>query len=78
MDAFARGLKAAAAIRADGQIADFVTERYASWDTGIGADIEAGKVGYAELSQYMLEKGDSDANISGRVEYLENILNEFI
>ena len=78
MDAFARGLKAAAAIRADGQIADFVKERYASWDTGVGADIEAGKVGYAELSKYMLEKGDSDANISGRVEYLENLLNEFI
>ncbi|MBT3199345.1 MAG: xylose isomerase [Phycisphaerales bacterium] len=78
MDAFARGLKAAAAIRADGQIADFVTERYATWDTGIGADIEAGKLGYAELSKYMLEKGESDANISGRVEYLENILNEFI
>ena len=78
MDAFARGLKAAAAIRADGRIADFVTERYANWYTGIGADIEAGELGYADLSKYMLEKGESDANISGRVEYLENILNEFI
>jgi xylose isomerase len=78
MDAFARGLKIASAIRADGLIDDFVTQRYSSWDAGVGADIEAGSLGYADLSKYMLDKGDSDANISGRVEYLENILNEYI
>jgi xylose isomerase len=44
----------------------------------MGAKIEAGEVGFAELSEYMLDKGDSDPNISGRVEYLENILNEYI
>jgi xylose isomerase len=32
MDAFARGLKIAAAIRKDGRLADFVKQRYASWD----------------------------------------------
>jgi len=39
MDAFARGLKIAAAIRKDGRLADFVKQRYASWDSGIGAKI---------------------------------------
>jgi len=78
MDAFARGLKAAAAIRADGAMADFVTARYSSYDSGIGADIEAGKVGFAELSEYMLEKGEVTPNESGRVEMLENMLNEYI
>ena len=78
MDAFARGLKIASAIRADGVLSDFVKNRYASWDTGIGADIEAGKVGFAELSKYMIEKGQPDPNASGRVEMLENILNEYI
>ena len=34
MDAFARGLKIAAAIRADGVLDKFVKERYASWDSG--------------------------------------------
>jgi xylose isomerase len=34
MDAFARGLKIAAAIRADGRLAQLVKSRYASWDTG--------------------------------------------
>src|SRR3954467_2973849 len=31
MDAFARGLKIAAAIRADGRLADFVKSRYSTW-----------------------------------------------
>ncbi len=78
MDAFARGLKIAAAIRADGRLDEFLKQRYASWDTGIGADIEAGKVGFGELSDYMLEKGEISPNASGRVEMLENIINEYI
>jgi xylose isomerase len=78
MDAFARGLKIAAAIRKDGRLAAFVKERYASWDTGIGRDIEAGRVGFRELEAYMLKKGEAAPNASGRQEYLENLINEFI
>ena len=78
MDAFARGLKAAAAIRADGRLAEFVKRRYASWETGLGAEIEAGNKTMAELRQYMEDKGAPDANESGRIEMLENLLNEFI
>ncbi|MEY4385458.1 MAG: Xylose isomerase [Verrucomicrobiota bacterium] len=78
MDAFARGLKIAAAIRKDGRLADFVKQRYSSWDSGIGAKIEAGKVGFKQLETYMLKKGEADANLSGRQEYLENLINEFI
>ena len=43
MDAFARGLKIAAEIRADGELDQFVRQRYSSWDSGIGAEIESGK-----------------------------------
>jgi xylose isomerase len=78
MDAFARGLKIAAAIRQDGRLAEFVKERYASWDTGIGARIEAGRATLAELEAYMLKKGDITPNVSGRQEFLENLINEFI
>ena len=78
MDAFARGLKIAAAIRKDGRLGEFVKGRYASWDSGIGAKIESGRVGFKELEAYMLKKGDADANASGRQEYLENLINEFI
>jgi len=78
MDAFARGLKIAAAIRADGRLAKFVQERYASWDGGIGAKVEAGQATLKDLEAYILAKGDSAANTSGRQEFLENLINEFI
>jgi xylose isomerase len=78
MDAFARGLKIAAAIRKDGRLAKFVKDRYASWDTGIGAKIEAGKADSSELEAYMLKKGEVTGNTSGRQEFLENLINEFI
>jgi xylose isomerase len=78
MDAFARGLKAAAAIRADGWLEAFRRERYRSWEEGIGRSISDGKVGFAQLAEYMLEKGNPEPNASGRAEMLENRLNEYI
>jgi len=78
MDAFARGLKIAAAIRKDGRLAEFVKQRYSSWDSGIGAKIEAGKSSFADLEAYMLRKGDISPNSSGRQELLENIINELL
>ena len=78
MDAFARGLKIAAAIRKDGRLADFVKQRYSSWDSGIGARIESGKATMKELETYTLKKGEISANTSGRQEFLENLINEFI
>jgi xylose isomerase len=78
MDAFAHGLKIAAKIRADGVLTDFVKQRYASWDSGIGQKIEAGNVGFDEFERYMLEKGDAAPNVSGRQEMLENIINRYL
>ncbi len=78
MDAFARGLKIAAAIRKDGRLANFVKQRYSSWDSGIGKQIESGKVKFKDLEAYMLKKGDVTPNTSGRQEFLENLINEFI
>jgi xylose isomerase len=53
-------------------------ERYASWDKGIGRDIERDKTGLKELEAYMLKKGEADANTSGRHELSESIVNELI
>jgi xylose isomerase len=78
MDAFARGLKIAAAIRADGRLADFIKTRYASWDTGLGARIESGQENLRTLEARMLDQGEAAPNLSGRQEYLENLINEFI
>lgn len=77
MDAFARGLKIAHAIREDGRLAEFVSNRYSSYDAGIGAKIEAGEIGLKELEAYTLENGEPQV-ASGRQEFLENLVNEFI
>lgn len=78
MDAFARGLKIAAAMRKDGRLDQFVRERYASWDGGLGKEIESGQATFDSLEKLMLKKGDAAANASGRQEFLENLINEFI
>ena len=78
MDAFARGLKIAAAIRADGRLEEFMKNRYRSWDTGIGKKIESGKSSFKTLETYILKKGEVTKNESGRQEFLENLINEFI
>ncbi|MBI5384934.1 MAG: xylose isomerase [Verrucomicrobia bacterium] len=78
MDAFARGLKIAAAIRKDGRLDDFVRQRYSSWDSGIGLKVEQGRASLRDLETYILKKGDADPNDSGRQEFLENLINEFI
>ncbi|MBA4065492.1 MAG: xylose isomerase [Isosphaera sp.] len=78
MDAFAHGLKIAAAIRKDGALKEFVKQRYASWDGGIGAEVESGKATFEELEAYMLKKGDAEKNASGRQELLENVVNRYL
>jgi xylose isomerase len=78
IDAFARGLKIAAAIRAEGELDTFVKERYGSWDSGIGAEIEGGRADFKSLEKYMLDKGEVAPNQSGRQELLENIVNRYI
>lgn len=78
MDTFARGLEIAARIRADGELNRFVQDRYSSWDSGVGSEIEDGTANFASLESYMLEKGDIAANRSGRQEMLENLVNRYL
>lgn len=78
MDAFAKGLKIAAAIRADGELARLVQSRYSSWDSGLGAEIEAGKHTFASLEKIMLAQGDASPNQSGRQEMFENLINRYV
>ena len=78
MDTFARGLKIAAAIRADGLLASFVKTRYSSWDTELGRQIECGDASLESLEKYMLAKGEIAPNASGRQEMLENIVNLYL
>ena len=78
MDAFAQGLKIAAAIRAEGRLESIVKDRYASWDSGLGAEIEASGHDFASLEKIMLQQGDITPNRSGRQEMIENLINTYI
>ncbi len=78
MDAYALGLKIAQRMIDDGRIEDFTAERYASYTSGIGKRIVDGTVSMAELEQYALQMGDVTSNISGRQEYLEQVMNEIM
>ncbi len=77
MDAFARGLKIAAAIRKDGRLEKFVEKRYSTWDSPLGSKIEKGKSSFKELEKIALEQSEPDL-ASGRQEFLENLINDFI
>ena len=79
MDTFALGFLGARALIEDGRIDKFIDDRYASWKTGIGADIVAGKTDFAALEKYALEKGEVTASLSsGRQEMLEAIVNNVL
>ncbi|MDL2327696.1 xylose isomerase [Ruminococcaceae bacterium OttesenSCG-928-A11] len=78
MDAFALGLIKADALIRDGRIDDFVKQRYASWHTGVGADILAGKCDLKALAERAEAMGASELPGSGRQEYLEAVVNSVL
>ncbi len=77
MDAFARGLVVAANLHKDGVLEAFIRNRYASFDEGLGARIEKGKVTLRDLEAHTLKRGEPKP-ASGKQEMLENILNQYL
>jgi xylose isomerase len=77
MDAFARALITADNILQKSDYKKLRTERYASFETTDGKDFEAGKLSLEDLKNIALVNGEP-ATISGKQEYLENIINRFI
>jgi xylose isomerase len=78
MDAYALAFKLARKVLAEGKFEKFVADRYASFDTGYGKDIEKRKVGFKELEKLVLTKLGEPTPRSGKQEYLENLLNQYI
>lgn len=77
MDAFARSLIVADDILQKSDYKKIRTERYASFDSGKGKEFENGKLSLEDLRAYAIENGEP-ALISGKQEYLENIVNRYI
>ena len=76
MDSFALGLRLADRLVRDGRIDEFVKNRYASYNEGIGKKISDRTATIEELEAYAKKMGDVTTNTSGRQEFLENIVND--
>ncbi len=77
MDTFARGLLVAQKIIDDGLVEKFINQRYASYDNDMGKRIMAGETDFDQLEAWILKK-DEPRPISGRQEYLENLINTYL
>ncbi|XP_057750552.1 xylose isomerase-like isoform X2 [Arachis stenosperma] len=73
MDTMARGLRNAATLIEDGTLAELVRKRYQSFDTEIGAQIEAGKADFDFLEKKAKEWGEPKV-ASAKQELAEMIL----
>ena len=77
MDTFARALLVADAVLQQSDYKAFRQQRYASFDSGNGKAFEEGKLGLEDLRNIAISDGEPKT-ISGRQEYLENLINRFI
>ena len=77
MDAFARALIIADTILQKSEYKKFRKERYSSFDSGKGKEFEQGKLSLEDLKKYAIENGEPETR-SGRQEWLENIINQYI
>ena len=78
IDTLARSLLVAEAMVADGTIEQARADRYARWDSGLGADIMKGEVDLAALADRAVADGLNPQPVSGRQEHLENEVNRII
>lgn len=78
MDTFALGLIKAAEIIEDGRLDEFIANRYASFNDGIGKKIVSGETSLKELADYAENMGAPSLPSSGRQEYLQSILNSIL
>jgi xylose isomerase len=77
MDTFARALSVANDILEKSEYRKLRKERYASFDSGSGKQFATGKLKLETLRSLALKNGEPE-QISGRQEYFENLINNFI
>ena len=78
MDVCARALLIAAEMIAQGQLDKELRQRYAGWQQPWGQDVLAGKVSLQALSEHVLSADKDILPVSGRQEYLENLVNRYL
>ncbi|WP_120512432.1 xylose isomerase [Photobacterium salinisoli] len=78
MDTMALSLKRAAAMIDKDLLASHVAQRYAGWNSELGQRILQGNLSLASLADFALTNDIQPQPISGKQEYLENLVNGFI
>jgi xylose isomerase len=77
MDLCAHALLVAERMILDGRLDRALKARYAGWDTLEGQAVLAGRVALDSLADSALAKNVDPSPVSGRQEYLENLVNRF-
>jgi len=77
-DTFARGLLVADKVLNDPAFSSIVNGRYASFDSGQGSAFEQGRLTLTDLFDVATNNTAAITPVSGKQEYLENILNNHI
>lgn len=77
MDTLARGLIAANALLEKSPYLQMKKERYAGFDSGAGKAFEKGKLDLEQLTALAAELGEPE-QISGRQEFYESLINQFM
>lgn len=77
-DTFARGLLVAEKVLNDNAFSSFIQNRYASFNDGKGSQFEQGKLTLQDLYAIASTNKSGINAISGKLEFLENILNNHI
>jgi len=78
IDTLARGLLCAERIIEEGHLAAFVEQRYAGWKGALGAEILSGRHDLGSLADLVRERGVDPRPVSGRQEWLENLVNRYL
>lgn len=78
MDVSARALLIAEKMILDGRFVGARNERYAGWRGEFGQQILSGSLGLDGVAQHVLDRNLDVSPRSGRQEYLENLLNQFL
>lgn len=76
MDAMARALESAARLLEESPYKQMLTQRYASFDSGLGKDFEDGKLTLEDIVAYAKRNGEPKL-ISGKQELYEAIVNMY-
>ncbi|MBA1394023.1 xylose isomerase, partial [Lactobacillus sp. XV13L] len=73
MDSFAAGLRVALKLKEDKVLENLVSDRYSSYNSGIGAQIEAGKVNFKDMEDYIIDKTQAELRAATHSDHLEQI-----